>query len=100
MAMHAIWIDLAAYPRPAWFVEHRDGSISAWLRQVMPFILRRTKEAVLHDLPPKIIQDVLCDPSPLQQALLEGFTQSSAAQQLLGANNTAQTPHIFQVCHA
>ena len=32
----------------------------------MPFILRRTKAQVLHDLPPKIIQDIYCDMSPLQ----------------------------------
>lgn len=40
-------------------------------RQVMPFILRRTKDQVLKDLPPKIIQDVLVDPTPLQLALLD-----------------------------
>lgn len=35
-------------------------------RQVLPFILRRLKEDVLKDLPPKIIQDYYCDLSPLQ----------------------------------
>lgn len=35
-------------------------------RQVLPFILRRLKEDVLQDLPPKIIQDYYCDLSPLQ----------------------------------
>lgn len=35
-------------------------------RQVLPFILRRLKEDVLNDLPPKIIQDYYCDLSPLQ----------------------------------
>ena len=35
-------------------------------RQVLPFLLRRMKEDVLKDLPPKIIQDYYCDPSPLQ----------------------------------
>ena len=35
-------------------------------RQVMPFVLRRTKAQVLHDLPPKIIQDIYCDMSALQ----------------------------------
>lgn len=34
--------------------------------QVMPFVLRRTKAQVLHDLPPKIIQDIYCNMSPLQ----------------------------------
>ena len=76
--------------------------------QVTPFILRRTKEAVLQDLPPKIIQDVLCEPSPLQQALLEAFVQSAAGQQLSGPASTCgsastaadQAPHIFQVGHS
>ncbi len=35
-------------------------------RQVLPFLLRRMKEDVLKDLPPKIIQDYYCDLSPLQ----------------------------------
>lgn len=35
-------------------------------RQVLPFLLRRMKEDVLQDLPPKIIQDYYCTLSPLQ----------------------------------
>ena len=35
-------------------------------RQVLPFLLRRMKEDVLQDLPPKIIQDYYCELSPLQ----------------------------------
>ena len=35
-------------------------------RQVLPFLLRRMKEDVLQDLPPKIIQDYYCQLSPLQ----------------------------------
>lgn len=35
-------------------------------KQVLPFILRRLKENVLNDLPPKIIQDYYCKLSPLQ----------------------------------
>ena len=38
--------------------------------QVLPFLLRRLKEDVLQDLPPKIIQDYYCEPSPLQVSLL------------------------------
>ncbi len=41
----------------------------------MPFVLRRTKDQVLKDLPPKIIQDMVCEPSALQQALYEDFAQ-------------------------
>lgn len=45
-------------------------------RQVLPFILRRLKEDVLKDLPPKIIQDYYCELSPLQHKLYEDFTKS------------------------
>ena len=38
-------------------------------RQVLPFLLRRLKEDVLQDLPPKIIQDYYCELSPLQVSL-------------------------------
>ncbi|XP_052814751.1 TATA-binding protein-associated factor 172-like isoform X1 [Mya arenaria] len=47
-------------------------------RQVLPFILRRLKEDVLQDLPPKIIQDYYCDLSPLQVRLYEDFARSQA----------------------
>lgn len=45
-------------------------------RQVLPFILRRLKEDVLDDLPPKIIQDYYCELSPIQQKLYEDFKRS------------------------
>ena len=75
-----------------------------WAAQVLPFILRRTKEAVLQDLPPKIVQDVLCPPGALQAQLLQLFQQSSAAADMSSAVRQAaaaeagQKPaHIFQV---
>jgi SNF2 family DNA or RNA helicase len=42
----------------------------------MPFILRRTKAQVLQDLPPKIVTDVLCKMSSIQQRLYEDFASS------------------------
>jgi TATA-binding protein-associated factor len=47
-------------------------------KQVMPFILRRTKGQVLADLPPKIITDVACPMSAIQAALYEDFYASDA----------------------
>ena len=42
-------------------------------RQVLPFMLRRLKEDVLSDLPPKIIQDYYCHLSELQKKLYKDF---------------------------
>ena len=70
-----------------------------------PFILRRTKDKVLSDLPPKILQDVYIDPSPLQRLLYQDFARSDASQQVQGALKTEgpadaaadKAPHVFQV---
>jgi SNF2 family DNA or RNA helicase len=77
-------------------------------RQVLPFILRRLKEDVLRDLPPKIIQDYYCDLSPLQVQLYEDFAKSRAMKTVDENVHTAEeeeedkliisgTSHIFQV---
>eukprot|EP00878_Enallax_costatus_P008728 GHUV01009122.1.p2 GENE.GHUV01009122.1~~GHUV01009122.1.p2 ORF type:complete len:414 (+),score=157.85 GHUV01009122.1:1302-2543(+) len=50
----------------------------------MPFILRRTKAQVLQDLPPKIVTDVLCKLSPIQQQLYEDFSSSQALSEVTG----------------
>lgn len=42
-------------------------------KQVLPFMLRRLKEDVLSDLPPKIIQDYYCQMSNLQKQLYKDF---------------------------
>lgn len=42
-------------------------------KQVLPFMLRRLKEDVLGDLPPKIIQDYYCELSNLQKQLYRDF---------------------------
>ncbi len=44
-------------------------------KQVLPFLLRRTKEEVLKDLPPKIIQDYYCEMSYMQMELYEDFAR-------------------------
>ncbi|CAG2164916.1 unnamed protein product [Oppiella nova] len=75
-------------------------------RQVLPFILRRMKEDVLKDLPPKIMQDYYCELSPLQFKLYEDFAKSKARHNLQesvvtkNATNNEKTnvssTHIFQ----
>uniref|UniRef100_A0A1A9V2J1 TATA-binding protein-associated factor 172 n=1 Tax=Glossina austeni TaxID=7395 RepID=A0A1A9V2J1_GLOAU len=57
-------------------------AMEALHRQVLPFLLRRVKEDVLTDLPPKITQDLLCDLSPLQERLYEDFSRSHLNSEL------------------
>lgn len=56
-------------------------------RQVLPFLLRRMKEDVLQDLPPKIIQDYYCNLSPLQ-------VPAAPNRCLIGAAVACQ-PYVF-----
>jgi TATA-binding protein-associated factor len=69
---------------------------------VLPFLLRRLKEDVLKDLPPKIIQDYYCDLSDLQKQLYDDFANSSAASSAESEvqSNTSQGEkgqgHVFQ----
>lgn len=77
----------------------------------MPFLLRRTKEEVLSDLPEKIIQDRYCDLSPVQLKLYEQFSGSHAKQEISSiikvdgstdSSNADVAPtkastHVFQV---
>ena len=70
-------------------------------------MLRRTKAAVLSDLPPKIIQDFHCSLSPLQARLYNEFVQRQAAASGVageiksaagggGGEGGAVAGHIFQ----
>eukprot|EP00466_Bigelowiella_natans_P014614 jgi/Bigna1/67374/fgenesh1_pg.3_\ len=60
---------------------------------VLPFVLRRVKEDVLKELPPKIIQDIYVDPSQLQDAYKRD-THIIAAQHL-----STQATFPFQQMH-
>ncbi|KER29605.1 hypothetical protein T265_13336, partial [Opisthorchis viverrini] len=52
-------------------------------RLVLPFMLRRLKEDVMADLPPKIIQDFACEMTSVQWQLYEAFTKSTEGQRLI-----------------
>ncbi|KAL4710296.1 hypothetical protein ACJJTC_011550 [Scirpophaga incertulas] len=62
-------------------------------RQVLPFLLRRVKEDVLKELPPKITQDYYCELSPLQRLLYEHFSKDHMPKEI-----TSHT-HVFQALH-
>lgn len=49
---------------------------------ILPFVLRRRKEDVLPELPPKIVQDRLCPLSTLQKELYDEFLRSPLGSML------------------
>lgn len=53
-------------------------------RQVLPFVLRRLKDDVLSELPPKVIQDYYCTMTPLQVRLYEDFSRAALKDGLDG----------------
>ncbi|XP_042034375.1 TATA-binding protein-associated factor BTAF1-like isoform X1 [Salvia splendens] len=79
-------------------------AMEALHKQVMPFLLRRTKAEVLSDLPEKIIQDRYCDLSPVQLKLYEQFSGSHVRKEISNIvtenEDAAPAPkassHVFQ----
>ncbi|KAI1330419.1 hypothetical protein F5Y16DRAFT_396387 [Xylariaceae sp. FL0255] len=73
-------------------------AIEALHKQVLPFLLRRLKEEVLDDLPPKILQNYYCDLSDLQRKLFEDFTkkQGKKITEEAGREDKEAKSHIFQ----
>ncbi|GJJ12235.1 hypothetical protein Clacol_006476 [Clathrus columnatus] len=77
-------------------------ALEALHKQVLPFLLRRLKEDVLNDLPPKIIQDYYCELSDVQKQLYDDFSQSHAkntaedAVRSSGGGGAVKQQHIFQ----
>ncbi|XP_062232323.1 TATA-binding protein-associated factor BTAF1-like isoform X2 [Phragmites australis] len=81
-------------------------AMEALHKQVMPFLLRRTKDEVLSDLPEKIIQDRYCNLSLLQLKLYDKFSSSNAKEEIStivkakeleeSASQPKATRHVFQ----
>ncbi|KAF2160445.1 hypothetical protein M409DRAFT_29068 [Zasmidium cellare ATCC 36951] len=73
-------------------------AIESLHKQVLPFLLRRLKEEVLNDLPPKILQNYYCDLSELQKRLFDDFTKKEAKslQDMAGSADKEAKQHIFQ----
>ena len=73
-------------------------AIEALHKQVLPFLLRRLKEEVLDDLPPKILQNYYCDLSELQKKLFEDFAKKErkTLADKAGSDSKEAKQHIFQ----
>ena len=73
-------------------------AIESLHKQVLPFLLRRLKEEVLDDLPPKILQNYYCDLSELQKKLFEDFMkkESKSLTEKAGSGDKEAKQHIFQ----
>ena len=73
-------------------------AIEALHKQVLPFLLRRLKEEVLDDLPPKILQNYYCDLSELQKKLFEDFAKKErkSIESTAGSSDKEAKQHIFQ----
>ncbi|KAL6240504.1 TATA-binding protein-associated factor mot1 [Rhinocladiella similis] len=73
-------------------------AIEALHKQVLPFLLRRLKEEVLNDLPPKILQNYYCDLSDLQKRLFEDFfkKERKTVESSVGSSDKEAKQHIFQ----
>jgi len=79
-------------------------ALEALHKQVLPFLLRRLKEDVLNDLPPKIIQDYYCELSEVQKMLYDDFSKSQAkiqAEDVIrskssGTAKDGAQQHVFQ----
>ena len=73
-------------------------AIEALHKQVLPFLLRRLKEEVLDDLPPKIIQNYYCDLSELQKKLFDDFAkkEGKTLNDKAGSDKKEDKQHIFQ----
>ncbi|MCO5552895.1 hypothetical protein L7F22_006414 [Adiantum nelumboides] len=86
--------------------EHERASLAldALHKQVLPFLLRRMKEDVLNDLPPKIIQDIECDLGDVQRQLYDEFSRTQDRNAIEGAfegdtaaaGDPSKKHHVFQ----
>ncbi|KAI8898633.1 SNF2 family N-terminal domain-containing protein [Globomyces pollinis-pini] len=78
--------------------EQEKGALAleALHKQVLPFLMRRMKEDVLEDLPPKIIQDYYCELSEVQKMLYDDFSQMAGDLTEGGDSEKQKGQHVFQ----
>eukprot|EP00494_Astrolonche_serrata_P034495 UN34764 len=69
-------------------------------KQVLPFLMRRVKNDVLKELPPKVIQDYYVELTPIQKFLYDAFSKTNDAQQLNDEETGGESKiHIFKALH-
>ncbi|XP_018022438.1 TATA-binding protein-associated factor 172 isoform X2 [Hyalella azteca] len=68
-------------------------AMEALHRQALPFMMRRLKEDVLQELPPKIMQDYYCELSSVQRVLYEDFVNSQGED---FQDDHVPKTHVFQ----
>lgn len=83
-------------------LEEAEAKLNQLHKQVLPFILRRMKENVLQDLPPKIIQDYTSEMSPIQRIIYDDLLASSSIKSEITSTlqsdaNLEKNPHVFKV---
>ncbi len=64
-------------PFEAMAKEETDAFIARLRRQITPFVLRRTKDEVIRDLPPKVESELLCPLTEVQQREYAGLTEQA-----------------------
>ena len=74
-------------------------ALEALHKQVLPFLLRRMKQNVLDELPPKIIQDYFCQLSPLQSRMYEDFERNVGQLDHKSENFLQAQSYIRKLCN-
>ena len=87
----------AQHSRKKRSADYNALSLGVLHRKVLPFILRRTKDDVMQDLPPKVIQDVYVDPGPLQLALRNDAQRRGLQTSLEQVQNSSQDSNADNV---
>ncbi len=77
--------------------EQQDGTVDMVARAVRPFLLRRTKEQVATELPPKEEQTVYCDLSRAQRRFYDGLRDHYRRSLLENRKKTKESTRQNQI---
>ncbi|KAJ1506045.1 TATA-binding protein-associated factor mot1 [Coelomomyces lativittatus] len=80
-------------------VTQGEAALEKLHKQVLPFILRRMKQDVLKELPPKIIQDATCQLTPLQRTWYDQLVQKAKAAATTSSSSGAEKGEMFKSLH-